>query len=77
MKTTFASCGPKPRARAIARYWPTISPAVRFRPAPSRPVTQNAQSTAQPACEERQIVTREAPGVSGSVHDGVFFDSTM
>ena len=42
-----------------------------------RPVTQNAQSTAQPACEETQIVTRAASGVSGSVHDGFFFDSTM
>ena len=60
-----------------ARYCPTISPAVRLRPAPIRPVTQNAQSSAQPACEDRQIVRREAPGVSGSVHDGVFFDSTM
>jgi 4-amino-4-deoxy-L-arabinose transferase-like glycosyltransferase len=77
MKTTFASCGPNPLSFAITRYWPTISPGVRFRPAPMRPVTQKAQSTAQPACDERQIVTRAASGVSGSVHEGFFFDSTM
>ena len=33
-----------------------ISPAVRLRPPPSRPVTQKAQSTAQPVCDERQTV---------------------
>ena len=47
-----------------ARTWPTISPAVRLRPAPQKPVTQKAHASAQPAWLERQSVRRVRSGMS-------------
>ena len=56
MNTTLA--GRAPRWREAIAYCATISAAARLRWRPSRPVSQNTQPRAQPACEERHTVQR-------------------
>ena len=62
MKTTLRG-GHSGSAAAATRYWRTISPARRLRPAPSRAVAQKSHRRVQPACEETQTVLRPRPGI--------------
>ena len=50
-------------ARFACHSWPTISPVVRLRLKPCLPVEQNAQSSAQPACDEMHSVPRSSSGM--------------
>ena len=50
-------------ARFASHSWPMISPTVRLRLKPCLPVEQNAQSSAQPACEEMHSVPRSSSGM--------------
>ncbi len=63
MKTTFIRSSGSKYICWIVKNCPTISDGVRLRPAPKKPVTQNVQPTAQPACEERQTLTRSPIGM--------------
>src|SRR5437660_7289695 len=47
----------------MVKNCPTISAGIRLRPAPKKPVTQNVQPTAQPACDERQTLVRSPIGM--------------
>ncbi len=49
--------------RFACQSWPTISPVVRLRLNPCLPVEQNAQSSAQPACDEMHSVPRSSSGM--------------
>ena len=49
--------------RFACHNWPTISPVVRLRLKPCLPVEQNAQSSAQPACDEMHSVPRSSSGM--------------
>ena len=40
-----------------------VGDGVRLRPAPKKPVTQNVQPTAHPACDERQTLVRSRIGM--------------
>ena len=63
MKTTFIrSCGTACSCWMV-KNCPSISLGVRLRPAPKKPVTQNVQPTAQPACDERQTLVRSPIGI--------------
>ena len=44
--------------------WPMISPVDKFRLKPCLPVEQNAQSSAQPACDEVHSVPRSSSGMN-------------
>ncbi len=64
MKTRFrlgARAGPR---RFAASTWATISPGVRLRPPPQKPVTQKRQARAQPAWLEIHRVRRRSSGMS-------------
>ena len=50
-------------ARLACHSWPTISATVRLRLKPCLPVEQNAQSSAQPACDEMHSVPRSSSGM--------------
>ena len=50
-------------ARLACQSWPTISATVRLRLNPCLPVEQNAQSSAQPACDEMHSVPRSSSGI--------------
>ena len=50
-------------ARLACQSWPMISPVVRLRLKPCLPVEQNAQSSAQPACDEMHSVPRSSSGM--------------
>src|SRR5438876_124403 len=63
MKTTFISSIGTACSRCRVKNWPSISLGARLRPAPKKPVTQNVQPTAHPACEERQTLVRSPIGM--------------
>src|ERR1700749_395488 len=77
MKTRFSLSLPSstPCRASTVTTWPAISPAVRLRCRPRRAVRQNWQFTAQPTCEETQMVARvhdlrgrdgRSPGAAGA-----------
>ena len=62
ISTTLKRRSASARSCAITRTWAAISPAVRFRSSPIRPVRQKPQRMAQPTCVDTQKVIA---GVSG------------
>ena len=55
--------GSRPSSRLASQTWPTISAVVRLRLKPCCAVEQNAQSSAQPTCEDTQSVPRSVSGM--------------
>ena len=72
MRTMLKRWPSMPSSRSSTRTWPTISPAVRLRMMPMRPVRQNAHFIAQPTCVEMQNV---CDGVSGMKTDSMRWPS--
>src|SRR5690606_20716525 len=68
MKTTSGTAGTPLARRGSVRLawqtWPMISAVVRLRLKPWAPVAQNAQSRAQPTCEEMHSVPRAGSGMN-------------
>ncbi|WRP18401.1 hypothetical protein U7230_05170 [Carboxydochorda subterranea] len=62
MKTTWF--GHRPATDRAQATWAAISPGCKLRRRPMRPVAQNGQPMAQPACEERHNVSRLPAGMS-------------